>query len=109
MINCRKSSILISLLFYLASNSFSEPPLKSQAPIFHPHPKKKRPFFRQLIKNWLTKINWFKKIELVWKKMNQRLKLNYNIYMVNQCSETALILPQAAGFRGHLVGIYLNY
>ena len=49
------------LLFHLAPNSFSEPPLKSQAPIFHPHPKKKRPFFRQLIKNWLTKIKLVQK------------------------------------------------
>ena len=30
MINCRKSSIRIPLLFYLAYNSFSEPPLKKK-------------------------------------------------------------------------------
>lgn len=44
-------------------------------------PKRRGPFFRQLTKNWLTKIN--KKIELVYIKLNQRLKLNYKIYKSN--------------------------
>ena len=75
MINCRKSSILIPLLFYLASNSFSEPHLKSQAPIFHQHPKKKRPFFRQLIKNWLTKIKLVQKNRAGMEKNKAEVKI----------------------------------
>ena len=56
---------------------FENPP-KNQAPIFLSHPpKKENPFFRQLIKNSLWKLNWFEKNNLEWKKWTGLKKMNW--------------------------------
>ena len=76
MIDCRKSSILLpSSLSSCIWFFFSEPPSKSHAHIFHPHPKKKRPFFRQSINNWLKKIKLVQKNWAGLEKIKPEVKI----------------------------------
>ena len=76
MIDCRKSSILCpSSLSSFIWFFFQNPPQKAMPINFHPHPKKKRPFFGQLINNWLTKI---KLVEKNWAGL-EKIKLEVKI------------------------------
>ena len=61
--------------FILHQILFQNPPSKCHAHIFHPHPKKKRPFFRQLIKNWLTKIKLVEKNGAGLEKFKPEVKI----------------------------------